>query len=299
MGHRWIVISFLLIGSSGADANTWTRAGVQQGATSTEEECAGYGDTAAWVVVSGRGDCIRYFHAGLASDRNPLAHIWFHGDAAHRSTRKVNRGYRNESAERQQRAARGQYGAHSIPYIQVSRPGVYGSSGDHSKRLEPRNPKLVIGAVEKIVRRHGIEALALSGRSGGGLLVAALLNVRSDIRCAVITSGHVAVQSRRWHKGWRPLDYAYDPIDGVVDMPVDPDRRIFMLGDPRDERVPWHSQVEYYRKVKRLGHRIWLFDTIAGGPFHHSLAWEGRWVMSQCIKRESAETIRQWLPPAE
>ena len=187
-----------------------------------------------------------------------------------------------------------------MPFILVSRPGVYGSSGDHHKRLEPRNPKLVLGAVGKIVGHHRIEEIVVSGQSGGGLLVAALLNVRNDTRCAVIASGHVAVESRRWHMGWKPLLYpTYDPIDHVNDMAADPKRRIFMLGDPKDSAVPFQSQVEYYRKVKRMGHRIWFLDTNARDRWHHSLTAQGHFVLSLCVKGETAETIREWLRPAD
>ena len=50
MRLQWIAVPLFLAGL-GAEASTWTRDGVRNGASSTEAECAGHGDTAAWVVV--------------------------------------------------------------------------------------------------------------------------------------------------------------------------------------------------------------------------------------------------------
>ena len=48
-----------------------------------------------------------------------------------------------------------------------------------------------------------------------------------------------------------------------------------------------------------LGHWVWFLDTNARDRWHHSLTAQGHFVLSLCVKGETAETIREWLRPAD
>lgn len=60
-------------------ADTFAPSGVLSGSVTTEAHCAATPDSAVWVLVEGRGECVRYFAAGLEK-ANRIAHFWFHGD---------------------------------------------------------------------------------------------------------------------------------------------------------------------------------------------------------------------------
>lgn len=300
MMGRWAAVPVLavLLATPADAADTFTREGIASGALSTAEACARHGDTAVWVEVDGRGDCIRYFHAGLRA-ANDLVHVWFHGDRLRRVAPGYFKplGYGGESADQQQVEADAYYRGGRIPYIHFSRPGTYGSSGFHGDRRQERNVELVLAAIDAIKQRHRIGRFAFSGQSGGGHLVGALLANRNDIACAVATSGVLAVAHRVWARGWNAdatgHETYYDPIDHVDRIPVDPRRRIFIVGDPDDSNVPFSSQAEYYRRVRALGHAVELIQANGGGSEHHSLAFEGFRIVEQCVRGVPTAEIRR------
>jgi hypothetical protein len=51
----------------------------------------------------------------------------------------------------------------------------------------------MMAALDAIKARYRIGQYYLAGQSGGGTVTAAMLNMRTDIECAVISSGNVAV----------------------------------------------------------------------------------------------------------
>ena len=296
-GRAWASILAVFLATSADAADTFTRQGLTSGAQMSAEQCRQHGDTAVWVTVDGRGDCIRYFHAGLGASSD-VVHVWFHGDRLRRIAPGYwkPRGYGGESAEQQQLEADAYYRGGRIPYIHFSRPGTYGSSGFHGDRRQERNVRLVLAAVATIKQRHRIERFAFSGQSGGGHLVGALLANRDDILCAVATSGVLAVAHRVWARGWRGdatgHETFYDPVDYVDRIPTSRQRRIFIIGDPDDSNVPFSSQMEYYRKVKKRGHAVELIRANGAGSENHSLAFEGFRAVEQCVRGVPTDAIR-------
>jgi poly(3-hydroxybutyrate) depolymerase len=82
------------------------------------------------------------------------------------------------------------------PFINMARPGVYGSSGDHQQRRREREVALIDAALDQLKTTFGWDCIDIAGQSGGGYLVATLIARRSDIRRAVIASGGVAIRMR-------------------------------------------------------------------------------------------------------
>lgn len=264
------------------------------GAAMTREQCRD-AETSVWVTVDGQGECIRYFPAGLAA-RNPLVHVWFHGDRqSHLKTGEVKAiAYKDNSPEKLAEAAEKEFAAHGIPFIRFSRPGAYGSSGDHKQRRRPRDIAVIDAAMEALKAKYGIERFALSGQSGGGHVVAALLARRGDIGCAVSTSGLVAVRERVRIKGWAKdvtgYDDYFDPIDHVGEIPRN-GQRIFLVGDPEDKLVPFAVQVSYRNALEAAGHRAWLIRAKATDKNRHSLAATGHKIVKWCVDGVPAEKI--------
>jgi len=275
--------------TSGGHANTFTVEGRDNGHVMQKSDCR-WGNTSVWVIVEGKGDCVRYFPGGVNAE-NELVHVWFHGDRMRQSEAKYNR----LTPKRLARIAQRQYERYDIPYISFSRPGVHGSSGNHGERRRPRESKIINAALDQIKSRYRVKRFVLSGQSGGGHVVASLLTMRTDIGCAVITSGVTSVYERLVERD-RSVDYTgfndyFDPIDHVKKIAADPARRIFIVGDPEDSEVPFVTQKSYFNTLKRHGHKAWLIRGKGRGRSNHGLSRLGRKVVKWCVDGQDAASI--------
>ena len=59
-------------------ADTMTSSGLKVGSIMTEAKCSTVSPS-VWVIVEGKGDCLRYFPSGVASS-NDIVNVFFHGD---------------------------------------------------------------------------------------------------------------------------------------------------------------------------------------------------------------------------
>ena len=170
-------IFILFTATVGASAeNTFRWSGVRGGHTMTESECQ-WPETSVWVVVDGKEECLRYFHAGLGAT-NTYAHLFIHGD-----TRVAN--YQTSESKIQSRVD-DQHRGFETGHIWLSRPGIYGSSGNYLRnRRSLREARLVNAAIDGIKAKHRIGRFDLTGQSSGGRLVAILLTMAAvfDARC--------------------------------------------------------------------------------------------------------------------
>ena len=278
-----------------ANADTFKVWGLLFGSVMTRDACD-HADTSVWVTVDGRGECIRYFHSGL-DERNKVVHVWLHGDRMWQTSWGIRwpLAYENETAGKQQRRADRVFQQFGVPYIRLSRPGTYGSSGFHHHRRRPRNVAIVQAALDALKTRHGIGRFAVSGQSGGGHLVGALLAARDDIQCAVSTAGVLAVKQRNEARGWSTdvTGYSdfYDPIDHVHEIPTNEQRRIFLVADPGDTNVPFETQESYFEALRDRGHHVWLVPAMGEGDEHHSLSQIGFPIVKWCIEGVSSREI--------
>lgn len=264
----------------GGPPKPFSALGAVNGISVTETEC-GMTTDAVWVVVDGQGDCIRYFKSKVMPDANELVYVWFHGDRI--SGGAATSYYRaTANPERQQKDAAWKADFLGRPFIQISRPGVYGSSGNHSRRRTPREVMLMERALNGIQERFRIKSFMLVGQSGGGHLVASLLAYRRDVRCAVITSGVTAVKERYRERG-RAFDYTeladseiYDPIGHVSEVVHDPERWVYVVADPRDQNVPASTQKSYADALKAQGNNVRYIEVERGtGSKNHGLDMVG------------------------
>lgn len=276
------------------------------GTTSTEPQCRTFG-FAVWVTVDGTGDCIRFYAANLKANGNARVLAYFHGDVL--DGQRILSGYEHDSPEGVQRLV-AEWSAQSgrLPFLFIGRPGVYGSSGDHRQRRRPREAKLVSAALDVIKARYGIGQYYLSGQSGGGTITAAMLNMRSDIECAVMSSGNVAVwrriellnqrspaRSSRGLKDTTGYADSYDPVDHVSRIRPSPPPRIFVLSDRNDTTVPFESQDYYVQQLSKAGLQPTQIILIASGAAHHSLAHKARPALAWCAQGLPDSEIRRRL----
>lgn len=266
----WLCVA-LLLGFSGIAAaqsvpeqGNFDPARVVAGIAITRQACAAFErlDTAIWVEAGGLAVCLRYYAAGLKPGSNAIAAVWLNGDVLGpqgNDAVKRQSGFGPTEIVALEQGLSNRYG---VPSIFLGRPGTYGSGGKHhSMRGRPVEPALVDLALDRLKQRYGIRFLALGGHSGGGTLVAELLARRADLRCAVISSGASAyrayLEARKLSKPGDKLS-RFDPYLSLDKVARNSERRIFVIGDPRETNVPFSAQTLYFDGLVARGHAAWL-----------------------------------------
>lgn len=285
-------------------------AAVVAGITIDRRACAALEktETAVWVEAAGRGACLRYYAAGLtaAPGPNPTVAVWMNGDVLGPSGRdadKHQKGIGPATLVEQERALSKRFG---VPWIFLARPGTYGSAGRHYEmRGRPIEARLIDAALDHLVARYGIRALALGGHSGGGTLVAEMLARRTDVGCAVISSGAAAYRAYLEARGLIAPGATlsrFDPFTSLDRVPTDPKRRIFVIGDPRETNVPFSAQKLYFDGLVARGHdaRLVPLDR-ATDERHHDLVDFGETATGLCAAGVSTDavvaTLKAMPPP--
>lgn len=235
----------------------------------------------AWVRHAEGEDCIRYF-AGGELRRAPLAIVQFSGDRD-ASSRLPPEEIRNNTRRAREAIAARQAKRAGVPVIFVARPGTYGSSGNHNERRRAREYLAMNAALDTIRQRYAVQRFIVVGHSGGATIAGALLTLgRTDIECAVLTSGAfdlVERLRRRASARGRPAPAdatlrrrAYvDPLHHVGGIAPDPQRRIYVIGNPRDSVTPFDLQRKFAQAIAEAGHHVELIEAPAHPPGYHNL----------------------------
>jgi pimeloyl-ACP methyl ester carboxylesterase len=274
------------------------------GSFSSPDQCARV-PNGLWVEVDGAGDCVRYYAHGLEADRNEKVLVYFSGDVMLRTSkgaRRISASYHQQSPATILRDMAEWSMEGKVAAIYLARPGIYGSSGDHNMRRHPRELALMNRALDLIKTRHNVSFFILAGHSGGGHVVASLLNRRRDILGAAISSGIVSTTqvARFWEKRRKirgsllyDADKFYDPVTEVDQISQDPKPRIFVISDPEDRVVPFFSQLYYVRRLRRAGLDPHHFYAHAPGPQRHLLFQHARLAAAMMAhERTTKEIIR-------
>lgn len=258
-----------------------------------------------WVDVDGEGDCIRYFAHGLRSGPNPRVMVYLSGDVLLRTSkgiRFITPAYGKISPDGLEAEMREWSAGAGIPAIYISRPGIYGSSGDHNNRRQAREIALVDGAVDQLASRFHISDFVIVGHSGGGQIAAALLNRRADVGAAVISSGLVAVkqvtafwENRRTIPGTELQDESafYDPIDEVAGIRKHPPPSIYLISDWEDPIVPIETQQAYAARLRAAGLKVVQIYAQAVGRSHHDLSQQAKLAAVMLVRGNPAAEIKQ------
>jgi dienelactone hydrolase len=232
-----------------------------------------------WVAPEGGGDYLRFYGAsGEMSGDNPL--IFLSGDVIERGNHfdnniVVSDHYRTLSPYIMQAEAEAFSIALGQTFVNLARPGIYGSSGDHRQRRREREVALVDSALDRLKEAFGWSRLDVAGLSGGGHLVGMLMARRSDIDCAVIASGNVAVRTRIQERGHLVDSTGYsdfvDPMNCISDVARHPPRRIIVLTDPLDQVVSATVQTSYVNALRQAAVTVDHRHLPAPDPRHHFL----------------------------
>jgi len=257
--------------------------------TSTTKEACERQSHAVWVEHQLGTECIRYYPSGgleqngAANGKAKVAVFYFHGDHLAGHTPLGN--YGKITSQKLIDNMDGYYRKFKIPYILIGRPGVYGSSGQHTQRRRLKESYTLNAAVDAIKARYGLQQVVLAGQSGGAYTTAALLTLgRNDVMCAAASSGVYAVSelaeikraksNLRSKPGCDVTNYcdAYEVIDHVDGVAMDPQRVFYLIGNPRDRNTVFYLQKRFADKLAAAGHRVEIIEAEGRGPDGHSLS---------------------------
>ena len=269
---------------------------LRQGVSATEAQCGAVAGAVWAQPPSGAGECIRYWAAGLqagTAQRRVLAYI--PGDQLVFDSPDA--GYTGRNPRSLQAATDTMHAQLGVPVILLSRPGIFGSSGDHKERRREMEPRLVSAALDAIKARHGIAEWSLAGLSGGGHTVASLLAWRSDITCAVAASA-TASPKLRWTALGRDRDFtghadSWEPLEHLRREAFHPRLRVFVLGDPKDSNVPWSTQLPLAVKLKELGAAVEVVEGEGSDMQRHNLGGSARLLGAMCLRGDTTPEILQ------
>jgi pimeloyl-ACP methyl ester carboxylesterase len=247
----------------------------------TRQECEAL-KLAVWVEHQHGSECIRYYPSRNI-DGAARAVFYFHGDLLE-GRNPLPGAFENNTVAGQLKQAQNLAGANGVPFVLVSRPGCFGSSGERSARRRPKEYFSMNAAVDAIKARYKINEVILSGQSGGAAVVGALLTLgRTDVACATASSGvYDAIgRANRIHetkrspvRGCDVTGYCdpYNVTDFVSGVAHAPSRRIFIIGDPADTNTLFEFQHAFFQKLRKAGHDAILVEAKGEGPDRHRLS---------------------------
>lgn len=272
------------------------------GSSSSPEHCATV-PNGLWVHPEGEpsGECIRYYATGAKAGATQALVLFFSGDDLNRDRSLGSpENYARLTPNRMQADVERTGAALVMPFAWVARPGVRGSSGDQLLKTRFREMRLMNGAVSRLKEIYGVETFHAYGQSGGGAVLAALLNMRTDIGCAALASANLDVD--QWLS-----EQSGDRRGGATDW-YNPKThinantllaRIVVLSDPRDRAVSFGSQRNYARALDKAGAKAVHVVAAGTGPQFHSLAGQAAQALRHCLKGAPLEAIKADLDQPE
>ena len=265
---------------------------------SSPEHCATV-PNGLWVHPEGEpsGECIRYYAAGVKHAATRELILFFNGDDLNRDRSLASPdNYARLTPERMQADVERTGSSFGMAFAWVARPGVRGSSGDQLLKTRLREMRLMNGAVSRLKEIYGVATFHGYGQSGGGAVLAALLNMRTDIGCAALASANLDVD--QWLS-----EQPGDRRGGATDWynpktHINPNTlraSIVILSDPRDKAVSYGSQRSYARALEKAGARSVHVVAEGGGARFHSLVGPAVQALRRCLKGMPLDAIKAEL----
>jgi pimeloyl-ACP methyl ester carboxylesterase len=259
--------------------------------TVSESQCKSL-RTAAWVRIDGTGYCVRYWISTAGGSKDD-AIVFVHGDLGDsKKPNTLNQYAAFITAGRMQRDVHRLSRIYGGPYITIGRLGAFGSSGDHRKRRTLLEVRVAAAALDVLKETYSLKRFHLAGQSGGGHTVAALVQRRTDVGCAVMAAGVISVKSRSRDPGKTiGSGVFYDPIDAVESMQHQPGRRLIVISDPDDQIVSFRSQREFVERVRAKAIPILQISADSGAKNFHGLHTESQRLVVDCSKGLTDEAL--------
>ena len=85
----------------------------------------------------------------------------------------------------------------------------------------------------------------------------------------------------------------YSPIEHIAEIPKDGNRRLFVIGDPRDKNTFFAQQRDYAYRVKAAGHHSILLMAPGAGDNKHGVGPIADEVAGLCLQGKSDDEIEK------
>jgi hypothetical protein len=280
-----------------AHAHIVPLADMLHGIRMTPAQCASIPQT-VWVNAMGRDYCIRYYLSTVGGEgARPV--MFLQGDRFGRldfRTGAFALGPRDKDIDTDDfvRWADSMSKQYKTSAIYLARVGLDGSSGDHRIRHSMLELRATNAALDAIKKRHNFEGYHLIGQSGGSALVGGMLALRSDIGCAVIGSGRLAI-NRPPRPATDPARDFFNVADAVGAIAQKRATRILLLTDPADKKVPEPTQTGFVQKLRHAGGQAEQFIVQATDDDHHGVVAYARTAAAGCLRGASNDDIAQQI----
>ena len=247
----------------------------------SKEKCL---DENGYMLVNyeNENQCLRYYPSSSLNGEKIVV-IQLYGDRDVSSRSPIDEIKNNTKADQEKLAIAKLKKTKNIPWVILARPGTYGSSGNHKEKRMLSEFLAINKALDGLKGRYGIERFIIVGHSGGATLGAGLLTLgRTDIQCAILSSGTYDYLARRalkkleqnsfsYDSQTRRVSQQYDPYFYTENIVKDPNRKIFIMGDTRDKNTPFHLQLAFAFKLEKAGHQVNIVEFAGKGPDHHNI----------------------------
>ena len=157
-----------------------------------------------------------------------------------------------------------------FPYVLIALPGAQGSDGRIGDGV--RHPGILHRALDRLKARYHRPGLCIASESWAGVVLARLIEERTDITCAVFVSTPFSrdadpYYARLVESGAYP---PYDPMEHwETIMAHVPDKLVF-IGDPEDRVVPFTTQQRpFIEKTVKAFPQARFFSAAGTPPQHH------------------------------
>jgi hypothetical protein len=308
--RHWPIMTFLAVilagtagtaGTAGARADIFKKEDLVRGVTISRADCDATAMT-FWLNVHGHDFCVRYY-LSTAGGEGPRPIVFLQGDQLGKFDRT--RSVWTEPSKWKDRDSRDlvrQADDFSkmarTTAIYLARIGVDGTSGTHMARKTTLELDLMNAALFALKERYHFDGFHLAGQSGGSRLIAALIQERHDIGCAVMGSGQFmdfeTARSSDPGKNYFELD--------ATKVVQDKSLRPILVSDKTDKRVPIGQQTGYSAAMRKAGRPIPQFfveapleeDDIANDE-HHGVGAYTELATAGCVLGRSDDEIGRAL----
>ena len=260
----------------------------------TKSECIAR-EGRVWAVLEDGVECISYVASPKAASAE-IVLVYFGGDIP--ESRLDTATQDGARAANQQRAS-AWASQHGVPVVIVGRPGLMGSSGMHQLGGRRDEGYVIDAALDAVKDKLSVRRVVLAGQSGGARIIAQLMAIgRRDIACAAMGSGAYDVP-RLKGGGTSPTNIFGDPgrrylvpLLKAAEIPNQPSRRSYVIGDPRDTISPFSEQKAWADKLSTLGHHVQLIEAQARPPEYHGMSVQAVAAAALCAQGKADPEIR-------
>jgi len=285
-----IVLTLLTAVSTRADIITMTD--IAHGIVMTQAQCAAI-PQAVWINALGRNLCMRYYLSSAGGEGSRPV-VFLQGDLGFNVDPKtgawsVPPGLKDTNTDDLVKYADQMSAKQKTTAIYLARMGRDGSSGWHKQRHTMLEVQATNIALEAIKQRYKFEGFHVYGHSGGGLLVAGLLTLRSDIGCAVPADGPLAPGPIS--KAPDPALQYFDSSAHVAAIAKNRSARILVITDPQDAVVKIQNQTPFVDKLRKAGGQADQFLVEATDDEHHLTTPQAEQVMVDCFRGAGQDEI--------